>query len=95
MESLIAAERPWPRSVPRVRYSRVPSNGRDGIAGPRPHIGIMRIFTIGYEGATQTELIEALVSAGVTLVADVRAVPLSPVQVSPKMCSPQSSGNPG
>jgi uncharacterized protein (DUF488 family) len=37
----------------------------------------MRIFTIGYEGATQAELIAALVSAGVTLLADVRAVPLS------------------
>jgi uncharacterized protein (DUF488 family) len=36
-----------------------------------------RIFTIGYEGATQTELIEALQAAGVALVIDVRAVPLS------------------
>ena len=37
----------------------------------------MRIFTIGYEGATQGELIAALREAGVTLLADVRAVPLS------------------
>jgi uncharacterized protein (DUF488 family) len=37
----------------------------------------MRIFTIGYEGLTQPELIEALQSAGVELLADVRAVPLS------------------
>jgi uncharacterized protein (DUF488 family) len=37
----------------------------------------MRIFTIGYEGATQGELIDALRSAGVSLLADVRAVPLS------------------
>lgn len=37
----------------------------------------MRIFTIGYEGATQTELIDRLKDAGVTLLADVRAVPLS------------------
>jgi uncharacterized protein (DUF488 family) len=37
----------------------------------------MRIFTIGYEGATQAELVSALQSAGVTLLADVRAVPLS------------------
>jgi len=37
----------------------------------------MRIFTIGYEGATQAELIAALRAAGVLRLADVRAVPLS------------------
>jgi uncharacterized protein (DUF488 family) len=37
----------------------------------------MRIFTIGYEGATQPELIAALRAAGVERVIDVRAVPLS------------------
>ena len=37
----------------------------------------MRIFTIGYEGATQAELIAALQRAGVERVIDVRAVPLS------------------
>jgi uncharacterized protein (DUF488 family) len=37
----------------------------------------MRIFTIGYEGATQDEVIAALKAAGVELLADVRAVPLS------------------
>ncbi len=37
----------------------------------------MRIFTIGYEKATQAELIAALEQAGVTRVIDVRAVPLS------------------
>ncbi|KFG90706.1 hypothetical protein BV98_001418 [Sphingobium herbicidovorans NBRC 16415] len=37
----------------------------------------MRIYTIGYEGTTQAELIAALQEAGVTLLADVRAVPLS------------------
>lgn len=37
----------------------------------------MKIFTIGYEGATQAEVIAALRAAGVTLLADVRAVPLS------------------
>ena len=37
----------------------------------------MRIFTIGYEGATQAEVIAALQSAGVRLLADIRAVPLS------------------
>jgi uncharacterized protein (DUF488 family) len=37
----------------------------------------MRIFTIGYEKATQAELIAALQAAGVKRVIDVRAVPLS------------------
>lgn len=37
----------------------------------------MHIFTIGYEGATQVELIAALRAADVALLADVRAVPLS------------------
>ncbi len=37
----------------------------------------MKIFTIGYEKATQPELIAALQDAGVTRVIDVRAVPLS------------------
>jgi len=39
--------------------------------------GPQRIFTIGYEGATQAELIAALRQAGVARVIDVRAVPLS------------------
>jgi uncharacterized protein (DUF488 family) len=37
----------------------------------------MRIFTIGYEGATQAELVAALEAAGVERVIDVRAVPNS------------------
>ncbi|PAX06300.1 DUF488 family protein [Sphingomonas lenta] len=37
----------------------------------------MRIFTIGYEGATQAELIAALHAARVEILADIRAVPLS------------------
>lgn len=37
----------------------------------------MKIFTIGYEGATQPELIAALTVAGVERLIDVRAVPLS------------------
>jgi uncharacterized protein (DUF488 family) len=37
----------------------------------------MRIFTIGYEKATQAEVIAALEKAGVERVIDVRAVPLS------------------
>ena len=36
-----------------------------------------RIFTIGYEGATQPELVAALQAAKVERVIDVRAVPLS------------------
>lgn len=37
----------------------------------------MRIFTIGYEGSTQADLIAALSAAGAKRVIDVRAVPLS------------------
>ena len=37
----------------------------------------MRLFTIGYEGATQAEVIAALKDAGVERLIDVRAVPLS------------------
>ena len=37
----------------------------------------MRIFTIGYEGATVAEFIAALKEAGVQRVIDVRALPLS------------------
>ncbi len=47
------------------------------LAAASSHIGAMHIFTIGYEGATQPELVAALQAAGVTLLADVRAVPLS------------------
>lgn len=37
----------------------------------------MKIFTIGYEGTTQAELVAALQAAGVERLIDVRAVPLS------------------
>ena len=37
----------------------------------------MRIFTIGYEGATMDEFLAALQKAGVERVIDVRALPLS------------------
>lgn len=37
----------------------------------------MRIFTIGYEGAVQADLMAVLTTAGVDLLVDVRAVPLS------------------
>lgn len=43
-----------------------------------PQAGLtQRLFTIGYEGATQAELIAALAAAGVGQVIDIRAVPLS------------------
>jgi len=44
---------------------------------PASYLQNMRIFSIGYEGATQAEFVTALLSAGVKCVADVRAVPLS------------------
>jgi uncharacterized protein (DUF488 family) len=37
----------------------------------------MKIFTIGYEGATMDEFLAALAAAGVERVIDVRALPLS------------------
>lgn len=37
----------------------------------------MRLYTIGYEGAAQADVIMALGEAGVKLLADVRAVPFS------------------
>lgn len=37
----------------------------------------LSLFTIGYEGATQAEVIAALTAAGVERLIDVRAVPLS------------------
>jgi uncharacterized protein (DUF488 family) len=37
----------------------------------------MKLFTIGYEGSTQPELIAALKAAGVERLIDVRALPLS------------------
>lgn len=40
-------------------------------------IETMKIFTIGYQGATQPEVIAALKAAGVERVIDVRAVPMS------------------
>ena len=40
-------------------------------------IGAMKIFTIGYEGATMAEFLAALKAAGVARVIDVRALPLS------------------
>lgn len=43
-----------------------------------PQAGLTpRLFTIGYEGATQADIIAALRSAGVEQVIDIRAVPLS------------------
>ncbi|MDB5687185.1 MAG: hypothetical protein JWR77_1774 [Rhizorhabdus sp.] len=45
--------------------------------GRTSHIKRMKIWTIGYEQATQAELVAALQAAGVTQLIDVRAVPLS------------------
>ena len=42
-----------------------------------PHLPLMEIFTIGYEGATQADVVAKLQDAGVKLLADIRAVPLS------------------
>ena len=44
-----------------------------------PHAGVtaLRIFTIGYEGATVGEFVAAVQTAGVERVIDVRALPLS------------------
>ena len=44
----------------------------------------MRIFTIGYEGATVGEFLAALQQAGVKRVIDVRAVPIRAVPASPR-----------
>lgn len=44
---------------------------------PCPISPPMKIFTIGYEGVTQAELVAMLQAAGVRLLVDVRAVPLS------------------
>ncbi len=41
-----------------------------------PRAGL-RIFTIGYEATTMTDFLEALTSAGIKRVIDVRALPLS------------------
>lgn len=51
--------------------------GNGGNPHAETHLRAMQIFTIGYEGATQPEVIAALRAAGVMLLADVRAVPLS------------------
>lgn len=47
---------------------------RGGAEDRRP---ALRVFTIGYEGSTQPDVIAALRAAGVERLIDVRAVPLS------------------
>lgn len=42
-----------------------------------PHIAAMKLFTIGYEGVTQANVIDRLTAAGVELLVDVRAVAAS------------------
>ncbi|VXB94270.1 DUF488 family protein [Brevundimonas sp. G8] len=54
--------------------------GVHGDAGDTPvaaHLMRMKLFTIGYEGATQAEVIARLKSAGVETLIDVRAVAAS------------------
>jgi uncharacterized protein (DUF488 family) len=53
--------------------------GGAGLDAPRLRLysAAMRIFTIGYEGVAQDDVVAALKAAGVELLADVRAVPLS------------------
>jgi uncharacterized protein (DUF488 family) len=46
-------------------------------AAPNTYSDDVQIFTIGYEGVSQADLIATLQAAGVELLADVRAVPLS------------------
>ena len=43
----------------------------------RSHLGVMTIYTIGYEATTMAEFLAALAKAGVRRVIDVRALPLS------------------
>ena len=56
------------------RADRAKEPWREAVVGDRMTI---RLFTIGYEGITQSELICALEHAGVTRLIDVRALPLS------------------
>jgi uncharacterized protein (DUF488 family) len=53
--------------------------GGRGLTGRTEHgpLGIPELFTIGYEGRTQADLIESLQQAGVSRVVDVRELPLS------------------
>ena len=43
----------------------------------RSHLGVLTIYTIGYEATTMAEFLAALAKAGVRRVIDVRALPLS------------------
>lgn len=56
--------------------SRLTRSFRASRWSDRPDLA-SRFFTIGYEGATVGEFIAALEAAGVKLVADIRALPLS------------------
>src|SRR3954469_7759052 len=58
---------------PRRRRPSMPGAPADPGRYGRP----MRIFTIGYEGATMAEFLAALETAGVRRIIDVRALPLS------------------
>lgn len=52
-------------------------NGAAGDARPSSHMQSMQLFTIGYEGATQGEVIARLKGASVEVLVDVRAVAAS------------------
>ena len=53
------------------------------------------IFTIGYEGASVAAFVAALREAGVALVLDIRAAPVSRKRDSPKRPSPSISQRQG
>lgn len=75
-----ALRRPSANRIRAAVLTKAPDLQRDGsiaYRGTTTHIRPMRIFTIGYEGSTQKEVVAALSAAGVELLADVRAVPLS------------------
>src|SRR4051794_7500181 len=59
---------------PRRRRPSIPSAAAERV---RYNERRMRIFTIGYEGATVAEFLAALKAAGVRRIIDVRALPLS------------------
>jgi uncharacterized protein (DUF488 family) len=46
-------------------------------AALKPHMAGMKLFTIGYEGAPQAEVIDRLKTAGVEVLVDVRAIAAS------------------
>src|SRR5262249_28902657 len=72
-----AGSRGWRPRSPRAGCSGAPT--ARGVASEEVHRAwrVMKLFTIGYEGATQSAVIGALQNAGVEVLIDVRAVPAS------------------